>query len=133
MGDGGIIDRQKLKYLLTGRCHEVDHRLEITEIAHTGTLLAAQREDRHQCSGKLAVVKSEECLIQFIGNSITRLHLRKVDGTVHTRLPELQVFLLIICHKLKFHVIRLQMYCIQFCNPLIIGMLCHLQHFLGIP
>ncbi len=42
MGDGGIIDWQKLKNLLTGRCHEVNHRLEIAEIAHTGTLLAAQ-------------------------------------------------------------------------------------------
>ena len=47
MGDGGIIDWQKLKNFLTGRCHEINHCLEITEIAHSGTLLAAQGEYRH--------------------------------------------------------------------------------------
>ncbi len=42
MRDGGIIDRQKLKNLLTGISHEIYHRLEITEITDTGTLLTAE-------------------------------------------------------------------------------------------
>ena len=63
MGDGGIIDWQKLKNFLTGRCHKINHGLEITEIAHSGTLLAAQGEYWHLRSGKLAVVKGEECLV----------------------------------------------------------------------
>ena len=133
MGDGGIIDWQKLKNLLTGRCHEIYHRLEIAEIAYTGTFLAAQREYWHQCSGKLAIVKGEECLIQFVSDGITGFHLRKVDGAVHGCFPDQRILLFIVSHKLEFHVASLQMGSIQFCNPFIIRVLSHLQHLLGIP
>ena len=42
MRDSRIVDRQKLKNLLTGFSHQVDHALEITEITDTGTLLASE-------------------------------------------------------------------------------------------
>ena len=133
MGNGGIIDWQKLKNLLTGRCHEINHRLEIAEIAHTGTFLAAQREYWHLCSGKLAVIKGEEYLVQLISNGITGFQLRKVDGAIHGCFPDQRILLFIVSHKLEFHVASLQMGSIQFYNPFIIRVLSHLQHFLGIP
>ena len=42
MRDSRIVDRQKLKNLLTSFSHQVDHALEITEITDTGTLLASE-------------------------------------------------------------------------------------------
>ena len=42
MRDSRIIDRQKLKNLLTGFSHQIDHALEITEITNTGTLLTSE-------------------------------------------------------------------------------------------
>ena len=133
MGDGGIVDWQQLEHFLSGRCHEVDHGLQITEVAHTGTLLTTQREHRNQCSGHLAVVEGEECLIQIISDGIACLHLRQVDGAVHACFPEKQVLLLVVSHKLELHVSGLQMNSIHICHPFVIGVLCHLQHFFCIP
>ena len=133
MGDGGIIDWQKLKNFLTGRCHEVDHGLQVAEVAHAGTLLAAQGEYWHLRSGNLAVVEGEESLVQFIDDGIARLHLRKVDGAVHACFPEQQILLLVVSHKLELHVSGLQMSSIQIHHPFVIGVLCHLQHFFCIP
>ena len=42
MRDSRIIDRQKLKNLLTSFSHQINHALEITEITNTGTLLTSE-------------------------------------------------------------------------------------------
>ena len=133
MGDGGIIDWQKLKNLLTGRCHEINHRLEIAKIAHTGTFLTAQREYRHLCSGKLAVPVSKESLVKLIGNHITHLHFRQDDTSVHACLPEESVFFVIDGNKLQFQMIGLQGTGINIHNPLTERMLHHRNHLLRVP
>ena len=51
MGDGGVVDRQKLQNLLSSLCHQVDHTLEVTEVTDACALLASEREDRHECTG----------------------------------------------------------------------------------
>ena len=42
VSDGRIVDRQQLKHLLSSLCHQVDHTLQVSEVAYTRTLLTAK-------------------------------------------------------------------------------------------
>ena len=50
MSDGGVIDWEKLKNLLTRLRHQVYHTLEVAEVTDARTSLASKRENRHQGS-----------------------------------------------------------------------------------
>ena len=71
MGDGGVVDGQHLQGALACACHPVDHQLEVTEVAHAETALAAQREDGHHGTRQLGGVEGEVGLLQLIHNVLT--------------------------------------------------------------
>ena len=83
----GVVDRQHLQHALACLCNEVDHLAEVAEVTHAEAVLRAQREDRDEGAGELAVPEFEEGLVEFVDDAVACHHLGYVHLTVQARLP----------------------------------------------
>ena len=88
VGHVGIVDRQHLQHALLGLRTPVDHLLQVAEVAHAETALAAQGEDGNYGSCSLPGIDGEESLRQFVDNHLALLQLRQDDSTVLAILPK---------------------------------------------
>ena len=88
IGHVRIVDGQHLQYALLGLRTPVDHLLQITEVAHAETALAAQGEDGDHGACSLPGIDGEESLRQFVDNHLALLQLRQDDSTVLAILPK---------------------------------------------
>ena len=129
-----VVDRQNLQHALMSLCDEVDHLLQIAEVAHAEAVLAPQREHRHLRSGKLQRIDIESCLRQAIDNDIAVLDVNKVDDTVVACLPQrLIVEPLVTDEELELNLFRVEGIGVEVDNPLVIVVLDEFDGMLRYP
>ena len=85
---GGVVDGQNLQQPLSGECHPVHHLLQVAEVAHAETGLAAQGEHGNHRTCQSLIGNGEESLRQFIDHHVAHSERRKTDGAIVLHLPD---------------------------------------------
>ncbi len=127
MGDGGVVDGQHLQGALTCAGHPVDHQLEVTEVAHAETALAAQREDGHYRTCQLHGIEWEVGLLQLVDDVFAIFEQRQHHVAVVARFPHGGTILAAHDHELEFDKGLLELAAVDRDDPLVVVVLGHLQ------
>ncbi len=133
-GDGGVVDGQHLQGALAGGGHPVDHALEVAKVAHAEALLATQREDGNHGAGELHGVERERGLSELVGHHVAFAHGCHTDGAVVAVFPHRGCIVVVRGNgKLKFQELRVELFGIEYCHPLVVVVLGHGDGLHGIP
>ena len=132
LGDGGVVDWKHLQGTLACAFHPVDHLFEVTEVAHTTTLLTAQREDWNHCAGDAPCGQWECCLGQFVAHNFACGKARHLNASVVALFPA-GTALVVDGDKLEDDTVGRKFRHVELDGPLVVSHLGHLKSALCAP
>ena len=107
MGDGGVVDGKQLQHALSCLRHQINHHLQVAEVAYASTLLGTEREYWDKCSSQLAVPYLEESLVKAVHHRHALLHVGQSEAAVTATFPHHHVSGSVGHHELQLYALAL--------------------------